>query len=97
MDWDGQMRGVFVTVGGPDGAEVNPDSDLYKNLLGAMQQAGDPYVPLRVQTYRPAFFRLAAGVKVHPDYLTDKVLAGVEQALREQFSFAARQFGQQVA
>ena len=95
--WNGQMRGVFVTVAGPDGAEVKPDSDLYKNLLAAMQQAGDPHVPLRVQTYHPAFFRLAAAVKVHPDYLPNKVLAEVEQALRAQFSFAARQFGQPVA
>jgi predicted phage baseplate assembly protein len=95
--WSGQVRGVFVTVAGPDGAEVKPDSDLYKNLLAAMQQSGDPHVPLRVQTYRPAFFRLAANVKVHPDYLPDKVLAAVEQALRAQFSFAARQFGQPVA
>jgi predicted phage baseplate assembly protein len=95
--WNGQMRGVFVTVAGPDGAEVKPDSDLYKNLLAAMQQAGDPHVPLRVKTYRPAFFRLAAGVKVNPDFLPDKVLAAVEQALREQFSFTARQFGQPVA
>lgn len=95
--WSGQVRGVFVTVAGPDGAEVKADGDLYKNLLAAMQQAGDPHVPLRVQTYRPAFFRLAANVKVHPDYLPDKVLAAVEQALRAQFSFAARRLGQPVA
>jgi predicted phage baseplate assembly protein len=95
--WSGQLRGVFVTVAGPDGAEVKPDSDLYKNLLDAMQQAGDPHVPLRVQTFLPAFFRLAAGVKVHPDHSPDKVLAAVEQALRARFSFTARQFGQPVA
>jgi predicted phage baseplate assembly protein len=95
--WSGQVRGVFVTVAGPDGAEVTPDGDLYKNLLAAMQQVGDPFVPLRVQSYCPAFFRLAAGVKVHPDYLPDKVLTAVEQALRAQFSFTARQFGQPVA
>ncbi len=95
--WSGQVRGVFVTVAGPDGAEVKPDSDLYKNLLAAMQQAGDPFVPIRVQSYRPAFFRLAAGVKVHPDYLADRVLTAVEQALRAQFSFTGRQFGQPVA
>src|SRR4029434_1498096 len=42
-------------------------------------------------------FRLAASVKVHPDHLPDKVLAAVEQAVRAQFSFTARQFGQLVA
>jgi len=95
--WSGQVRSVFVTVAGPDGVEIKADSDLYKNLLAAMQQAGDPYVPLRVQTYLPAYFRLAGGVKVHPDHLPEKVLDAVEQALRAQFSFAARQFGQPVA
>jgi hypothetical protein len=50
-----------------------------------------------VQSYRNAFFRLAARVAVHPDYLEEKVRAAVEQALRAQFSFAARRFGQAVA
>src|SRR5262245_61283861 len=95
--WNGHARGVFVTVAGPDGDEVKADSDLYKNLLDAMRLAGDPYVPLRVQSYAKAFFRLAARVKTHPDYLPEKVLAAVEQALRERFSFDARQFGQPVA
>jgi predicted phage baseplate assembly protein len=95
--WNGQARGVFVTVAGPEGAEVKADSDLYKNLLNAMRLAGDPYVSLRVQSYAKAFFRLAARVKTHPDYLPEKVLAAVEQSLRERFTFDARQFGQPVA
>jgi predicted phage baseplate assembly protein len=95
--WNGQVRGVFVTVAGPNGAEVRTDSDLYKNLLVAMQRAGDPYVPLRVQTYLPAFFELVAGIKVHPDYVPEQVRAAAEQALRVGFSFTARQFGQPVA
>jgi predicted phage baseplate assembly protein len=95
--WNGQSRGVFVTVAGPDGAEVKADSELYKNLLDAIRLAGDPYVSLRVQSYAKSFFRLAARVKTHPDHLPEKVLAAVEQALRERFSFDARQFGQPVA
>ena len=94
--WDGQMRRVFITIAGPAGAEILPDSDTYQNLLAALQQAGDPFVSLRVKSYRPAFFRLAANVKVDPDYETDLVLAAVEQALRTQFSFAVCAFGQPV-
>ena len=52
-----------------------------------MRAAGDPFVELRVMTYRAAFFRLAGTVKVHADYETDKVLAAVETALREAFHF----------
>jgi predicted phage baseplate assembly protein len=95
--WNGQRRGVFVTVAGPGGAGIEAGSDLYKNLLAAMRAAGDPYVPLRVQTYRPAFFRLAARIKVHPDHLAGQVVSATEQALRKCFAFTARQFGQPVA
>ena len=61
-----------------------------------MQNAGDPFVSLRVKSYRPAYFRFAGKIKVNPDYETDAVLAAVESALRAQFSFGVRAFGQPV-
>jgi predicted phage baseplate assembly protein len=94
--WDGQNKRVFITVAGPNGAEIKPDSDTYINLLAALKQAGDPFVSLRVKSYRPAYFRFAGKVKVNPDYETDVVLASVEQTLRQQFSFSVRAFGQPV-
>lgn len=94
--WSGQVRGVFVTVAGANGQAVSEGNPTYNNLLSAMQMAGDPYVPLRVQTYRQAYFRMAARVKVDPDYSQDLVLTAVENALREAFSFDARAFGQPV-
>src|SRR5262249_34364284 len=57
---------------------------------------GDPFVELRVKTFRPAYFRFAANVKIDGDFESEKVLAAVEQALRDNFSFAARSFGQPV-
>jgi predicted phage baseplate assembly protein len=95
--WNGHQRGVFVTVAGAEGKAIADNSLTYKNLLAAMLQAGDPSVPLRVQSYTPAFFRVAANVSVDPAYLADKVLAAVEGALRTAFSFHAREFGQPVA
>jgi predicted phage baseplate assembly protein len=94
--WDGQTKRVFITVAGPNGAEIKADSDTYINLLAALQLAGDPFVSLRVKSYRPAYFRFAGKVKVNPDYETDVVLASVEQTLRKQFSFDVRAFGQPV-
>jgi hypothetical protein len=94
--WDGQMQRVFITVAGPDGAAIAPDSDTYRHLLEALQAAGDPFVSLRVQSYRPAYFRFAGKVKVDPAYQPSLVLAAVELALRTQFAFAARAFGQPV-
>lgn len=94
--WDGQKREVFVTVAGPNGAEIAADSNLYANLLQAMRGAADPFVPLEVQSYRLATFRIATTVKIDADHDPDKVMAAVEQALRNCFSFAARDFGQPV-
>jgi hypothetical protein len=94
--WDGRSRGVMVTVAGPNGAAVEPGSATFDNLLAAMRAAGDPFVELRVKTFRPAYFRFAGNVKADGDFESEKVLAAVEQALRDKFSFAARGFGQPV-
>ena len=94
--WDGQRRGIFVTVAGPKGAAVAEDSQTYKNLLDAMKQAGDPLVPLKVQTYNPAFFLIEARIKTHQDHQDETVLAAVRTAMRQLFSFEARKFGQPV-
>ncbi|HEY3052515.1 MAG TPA: putative baseplate assembly protein [Thermoanaerobaculia bacterium] len=94
--WTGEHRTVVVTVAGPAGATVSKDSPLYSSLLGAMRTAGDLLVPLDIEPYRPGLFRISANVLVDPTYLTDKVLAAVEQRLRKRFSFEARNFGQPV-
>lgn len=94
--WFGEKRGVFVTVAGSQAAEVKDDSQLHVHLLSAMQAAGDPQVHLEVKSYQPRVFRLAAAVKIDPDFLPEKVLAEVGRKLRNTFSFAARAFGQPV-
>ena len=95
--WDGRMRRVFVTIAGANGAEVESDSNLYRQLLGALGAAGDPFVTFEIKSYRAAHFRIALKVKIDPDYLADKVQAAVEAALRARFAFRVRQFGQSVA
>jgi hypothetical protein len=96
--WDGRTRGVFITVAGPNGAEISLAGDFGDNLMAAIRQSGDPFVPVQVKSYKKnaALFHLAARVKVDPDYETASVLAAVEAALRAQFSFDARDFGQPV-
>ena len=94
--WNGRLRGVLVTVAGPNGAAVLPGSASYNNLLAALHAAGDPFVDLRVKTFRPAYFRFAGKIKIDADFETDKVVTAVEKALRGEFAFAARGFGQPV-
>lgn len=92
--WMGQLRGVFLTVARPQGAEVSPN--LIANLIRQIKQSGDPHVPLQVQSYRQALFQIAGRIRVHADYSSQAVLTAVKQALLQAFSFELRQFGQGV-
>jgi hypothetical protein len=94
--WSGQRRRVFVTVAGSQGEPVLTDSTLHTNLVAALRQAGNPRVPLKVESYQPKFFRLAAQIRVQSDFLEDLVMLQVQEKLRQTFSFAAREFGQPV-
>jgi predicted phage baseplate assembly protein len=94
--WFGEKRGVFVTVAGVAGAGVSENTPLFQNLLSAMRGAGNPLVPLLVKSYQPRLFRVAASLKVDPDFLPENVLGDAEQKLRDQFSFDSREFGQPV-
>lgn len=93
----GQVKTIFITVAGPDGALIPDDSPVYKNLLSTLAGAGDPSTRFRVMSYRPVTFRIGAKVKVDPDFITEKVLTEVDAALRTTFSFQMREFGQPVA
>ena len=97
--WSGQVRGVFVTVAGPNGTVVDPTGPTYANLLAAMRRFGDPHVPVTVASYRKALFQLSARLVLAPDRLVEPqpVLDAAAAALRQTFSFAARSFGQPVA
>jgi hypothetical protein len=94
--WTGEVRGVFVTVAGPDGAAIPDGPGTLANLVGAMKASGDQYIPLSVQSYRPAYFKLGVVIKCDSDYDLSTVQAAVQQTLRTAFSFDSRAFGQAV-
>lgn len=94
--WDGRRRGVFLTLAGPEGDALPEDGTVMRNLLAALADAGDPYVPVRAASYRPVRFRAKATLRVHPDRLAEDVLRAAHDALALRFGFGARAFGQPV-
>ena len=54
--WDGRARGVFITVAGPLGAAVS--TSLVEDLITAIHGAGDPFVPVRIESYQAALFKV---------------------------------------
>jgi predicted phage baseplate assembly protein len=93
----GRLRGIFVSVAGPDGAAVPVSSQSHLNLVAALRRYGDSLLPLTVATYLPRTFRLKARIKVDARYLPAETLAKAGAALRDAFSFARRDFGQHVS
>ncbi len=94
--WQGDLRIILLTVAGPDGEEITAGGSTHNNLFQALRNSGDPLVGFRIQSYRRALFRLEGKIKIHPDYLPEKVQIEIEQSLKKSFSFDARSFGQPV-
>jgi hypothetical protein len=93
----GPGRGVLVSVAGEKGGAIDSSDATYGSLLGALRQFGDATLSLRLESYRPATFRLRVSIKVDPDADPAIVVARSRDALRAAFSFGARGFGQMVS
>ena len=95
--WDGRKRSVFITVAGPEGAELDEEGAVLTQLKAALRSYGDPYVAFTVKNYRKVLFQLHGTVTIHSDHVIDTVMAAVTEVLRNAYSFELRQFGQPVA
>ncbi|MEK1905158.1 MAG: putative baseplate assembly protein [Pseudomonas sp.] len=95
--WNGEGRLVHLTVIGLDGAAITLDSALYRNLATAIDQVRPAHQPLRLEAGVRLGFGLRAKLRVHPDFVSEKVLAAVRAALAEAFGFEARSYGQSLS
>ncbi len=90
--WDGHRRVVCITVSGPDGSAIVPETPQYTNLLAAIQNAGDGTVPVALCSFVPRTFTVGATLIVDPALDPDAVTATAKAALQAAFGFDARDF-----
>ena len=93
----GPGRGVFLTVAGAGGTAVPAAGRTHRDLVASLRRYGDALLPLRVESYASAAFRVRAQVRVAADAEPERVLAAAANAMRRDFGFAARGFGQTVS
>jgi hypothetical protein len=93
--WGTQGRGVFLTVAGANGAQVT--DERIGELVTAISQNGDPFVPVQVKSYSDVKFNIRGSVMVDADRDTRKVETEIKNMLKKRFSFDMRDFGQGVA
>ncbi|MEM9121531.1 MAG: putative baseplate assembly protein, partial [Cyanobacteria bacterium P01_F01_bin.56] len=94
---NGHQTVVHVTIAGAEDIPIDESSDLYRHLLQALQQQGDPYQPIQLVLRELMVLFLVASVKVLPDYRWELVEPKVRAKLLETFSFEHRELGQSVA
>lgn len=97
--WDGERRGVFLTVAGTDGAAVAStfEDDLGIRLLAAMKRYSTPFVPLTIRSYRKVTFKVSATLIIDADFSTEQVLRDVRESLEATFAFDGRKLGYPMA
>ncbi len=91
---DGRVLTVHVTVAGAGDSRIDVSSDLYANLLAALQTWGDPYQSVALAVRRVRLVVLAATVSLVPGYFWDDVSPRVRAAVQALFAFDARELGQ---
>lgn len=96
----GQSKVVHITIASSSGSKIEQESDLFVNLVAAIDALRDPVARIQervyVNNFQPRTFSLEAGVILDPRYIAEEVLDRIEAELRAAFSFAGRNFGQYV-
>jgi hypothetical protein len=85
---------VHLTIAGIDDQPIDAASDLFRNLVDALHDFGDPYLRLRVQVREALLLVIQAGVAIRPEYAWDEVQPRIVAALAARFGFQARELGQ---
>ncbi|MGK9169285.1 putative baseplate assembly protein [Inquilinus limosus] len=91
---DGRRQLVHVTVAGVDDIPILETSDLYRNLLGAIEALGDPHLPVQLCVRKIKLLVISAAVALLPDYAFEFVEPKIRRALLGHFGFEQRDLGQ---
>lgn len=91
---DGRRLVLHLTIAGNGDVPIDPNSDLYRNLVQALLQYGDPYEPIQLAMRSSKLLVISAGVKLLPDYQWESVSLAIRAALLNLYSFESRELGQ---
>jgi predicted phage baseplate assembly protein len=94
---DGANTVVHVTIAGADDIPIDPSSDLYRGLRGALRRLGDPFQPLVLATRELLILVISAKVRIDADRRWEVVAAALRARLMEAFGFERRDLAQPVA
>jgi hypothetical protein len=91
---DGRRQLVHLTIAGVDDIPVLETSDLYRNLLEAIETLGDPHLPVQICVRTVRLLVISAKVALLPDYAFEFVEPKIRSTLLMHFGFEQRDLGQ---
>jgi hypothetical protein len=89
----GGVESVFVTIAGTDDIPIATSGDLYRNLLKALRDFGDPYIGIRVAVRELLLLVLEARLEIAADYAWEDVVDRTRSALLDAFGFERAELG----
>jgi len=93
---NGRLPLVHVTIAGVGDIPIDKNSDLFRNLLQALHDFGDPFQNIQLDIRELLMIVIEAGIAILPDYQWESVVVDVRNALLDSFSFESRELGQDV-
>ncbi|MGN7918123.1 putative baseplate assembly protein [Lysobacter sp. 22409] len=87
---DGVREVVHITVAGVDDMPLDPNSDLYRNLMQALRELGDPALSVQVAMRERIALVLQARLRLLPGHRWEPVATAVRERLLERFGFDQR-------
>src|SRR5262249_54092047 len=87
---DGRRQLVHLTIAGADDIPIDSTSDLYRNLLEALRDFGDPDLPVQVDPRERITLVASVKVRLAPDYLWDPIAQEIKAAVLDGFGFEKR-------
>jgi predicted phage baseplate assembly protein len=96
MVTDGKRLWVHVTIAGADDIPIDESSDLFRNLLEALRDFGDPNQAVALQVRELFLLAVAMNVRILPDYEWDPVVGSLRSGMLDRFSFERQELGQPI-
>lgn len=85
---------VHLTIAAEDDAPLSAESDMYRNLLRALQLQGDESAPVQIAFRAARLLAIGARVRLHPDHRWEVVRPRIAEALYRTFGFDRRELAQ---
>jgi predicted phage baseplate assembly protein len=85
---------VQVTVAGENDIPIEPTSDVFRNLLAALEDYGDPWLPVKLVRRELLLLVISARIGIDADHRWEDMEPQLQAAAWTRFGFAQRQLAQ---